>query len=72
MQNNFRNLMLSISYDGSPYHGWQVQKNAVTVQEVFQNALEKVLKETNKKEPEKSLKEKRLAKKAKQDSKKNL
>ena len=45
MQNNFRNLMLSISYDGSPYHGWQVQKNAITVQEVFQNALEKVLKE---------------------------
>lgn len=40
-----KNLLLAISYDGSSYHGWQVQKNAVTVQEVFQKALEKVLKE---------------------------
>lgn len=37
-----RNLLLSISYDGSRYHGWQVQKNALSVQEVFQNAVEKV------------------------------
>lgn len=37
-----RNLFLKISYDGSNYHGWQVQKNAITVQEVFQNAVEKV------------------------------
>ena len=37
-----RNLLLEISYDGSRYHGWQVQKNAVTVQEVFQNAVEKL------------------------------
>ena len=34
--------MLNIGYDGADYHGWQVQKNAVTVQEVFQNAVEKV------------------------------
>ncbi len=33
-----RNLLLTISYDGSHYHGWQVQENALTVQEVFQNA----------------------------------
>ena len=31
-----------MSYDGSCYHGWQIQKNAITVQEVFQNAVEKV------------------------------
>ncbi len=37
-----RNLFLTISYDGSNYHGWQIQKNAITVQEVFQNAVQKV------------------------------
>lgn len=38
-----RNLLLTISYDGTNYHGWQIQKNAVTVQETFQNALYKVI-----------------------------
>lgn len=38
-----RNLLLKISYDGKRYHGWQVQQNAVTVQEVFQTALKAVL-----------------------------
>lgn len=38
-----RNLLLTLRYDGSRYHGWQVQKNAVSVQEVFQAALEKIL-----------------------------
>lgn len=37
-----RNLLMTIQYDGSAYHGWQVQSNALTVQEVFQNAVEKV------------------------------
>lgn len=37
-----KNLLLEISYDGSRYHGWQIQKNAVTVQEVFQDCIEKV------------------------------
>ena len=36
------NLLITISYDGSLYHGWQVQKNAVTVQEVVQRAVERV------------------------------
>lgn len=40
-----RNIALKISYVGTNYHGWQVQKNALTVQEVFQKALYKVLKE---------------------------
>ena len=40
-----RNLLLTISYDGSNYHGWQVQKNAVTVQKVFQNAVKKLFKQ---------------------------
>lgn len=42
-----RNILLTISYDGSKYHGWQVQNNAVSVQEVFQNALYKVTGEKN-------------------------
>ncbi|MGN1329623.1 MAG: tRNA pseudouridine(38-40) synthase TruA [Eubacterium sp.] len=37
-----RRLVITIQYDGSNYHGWQVQSNALTVQEVFQNAVEKV------------------------------
>ena len=37
-----RRLLLTIKYDGSAYHGWQVQSNAITVQEVFQNAVQKV------------------------------
>lgn len=37
-----RNLLVTIQYDGTDYHGWQVQKNALTVQEVFQNAVERV------------------------------
>lgn len=37
-----RNLLLTISYDGRNFHGWQIQKNGITVQEVFQNALKAV------------------------------
>lgn len=38
-----RNLLLTICYDGTNYHGWQVQKNAVSVQQVFQEAAARVL-----------------------------
>lgn len=38
-----RNLLLALAYDGSCFHGWQVQKNASSVQETFQDALERVL-----------------------------
>lgn len=41
-----RNLLLTISYDGSCFHGWQIQKNAVTVQQVFQEALYKIISQT--------------------------
>ena len=37
-----RRLLVTIRYDGSSYHGYQVQSNALTVQEVFQNAVQKV------------------------------
>ena len=39
-----RNLLLTICYKGTAYHGFQVQKNALTVSQVFQDAVEKVLK----------------------------
>lgn len=38
-----RNLLVTISYDGRNFHGWQIQQNALTVQEVFQNSLEKII-----------------------------
>ena len=38
-----RNLLLRLSYDGTAYHGWQVQQNAVTVQSVLQEALFPIL-----------------------------
>ena len=37
-----KKLAITIQYDGSSYHGWQVQNNAVTVQQTFQDAVEKV------------------------------
>ncbi len=41
--NSYRNVKLTIAYDGSAFHGWQVQSNALSVQEVFQNALSKII-----------------------------
>lgn len=35
--------LLTVSYVGTAYHGWQVQENALTVQQTLQDALEKVL-----------------------------
>lgn len=38
-----KKMLLKISYDGTAYHGWQVQPNGITVQEELQNALEKLI-----------------------------
>ena len=38
-----KRVLLNLSYDGTAYHGWQVQPNGITVQEVLQNALETLL-----------------------------
>ena len=38
-----RNIRLTLSYDGTRYHGWQYQPNAVTVQSVVQEAVEKIV-----------------------------
>ena len=37
-----RNIALRLRYDGSRYHGWQVQKNDITVAETLEEALSKV------------------------------
>ncbi len=39
-----RNIKLTLEYDGTNYHGWQLQPNRVTIQEVLQNALTKLTK----------------------------
>ncbi|MDO4730862.1 MAG: tRNA pseudouridine(38-40) synthase TruA [Clostridia bacterium] len=38
-----RNILITIAYDGRNYHGWQIQKNSLSVQEVFQKNIEKIL-----------------------------
>ncbi len=36
-------FFLEIAYDGTAYHGWQVQDNAVSVQQRLNEALQKIL-----------------------------
>lgn len=38
-----KNFKITIAYCGTNYHGFQVQKNALTVCEVFQDAVEKIM-----------------------------
>ena len=37
-----RNIALKLMYNGTAYHGWQVQKNAVTVCETLQKAISRI------------------------------
>jgi tRNA pseudouridine38-40 synthase len=41
-----RNIRLTLEYDGTRYHGWQRQKNALSLQEVVENALARIIGET--------------------------
>lgn len=43
-----RNIALKLSYNGTCYHGWQRQKNAISVQETLENALSSVFREKTK------------------------
>ena len=38
-----KRMLLTISYDGTAYHGWQVQPNGITVQEKMQDCLQKLM-----------------------------
>lgn len=38
-----RRVKLTVAYDGTNYHGWQFQKNAVTIEEVLNQALTDLL-----------------------------
>ncbi len=40
-----RNIKLKLMYDGTNYHGWQMQKNVITVQQVVEEALSKIFNE---------------------------
>ena len=38
-----KRVLLTLAYDGTNYHGWQVQQKGITVQECVQNALLRLL-----------------------------
>lgn len=38
-----RNIALKLMYVGTAYHGWQIQKNAVTVEETLEKAIASVV-----------------------------
>ena len=41
---NFR-YFVKLSYKGTNYHGWQIQPNAISVQEVLTHAFSTILRE---------------------------
>ena len=36
------NYKLILAYDGTPYHGWQMQDNAITIQQCLSEAIERI------------------------------
>ena len=38
-----RNIAIKIMFDGTEFHGWQYQPNGITVQEIAENTLSKLL-----------------------------
>ena len=43
MEDTLQRFFLEIAYDGTGYHGWQVQDNAVSVQQKLNEALHQIL-----------------------------
>src|SRR2546422_1000520 len=41
-----RNICLTLAFDGSQYHGWQIQRNQPTIQAVVSEAIRKITGET--------------------------
>ncbi len=41
-----RNIKLTIEYDGTNYCGWQIQNNAISIQEIIERAIKKLTDET--------------------------
>lgn len=39
------NYKLLIAYDGTAYHGWQIQPNGITIQEVIQKGIKLILRQ---------------------------
>jgi tRNA pseudouridine38-40 synthase len=39
------NYKMTIQYDGTAYAGWQIQQNALTIQEVISNSIKQILQE---------------------------
>ncbi len=39
-----KNIKITLAYDGTNYHGWQVQPNGITVQSVIEKSLERLFK----------------------------
>jgi tRNA pseudouridine38-40 synthase len=46
MENNeekvLKNIKLTIAYDGTKYHGWQSQINALAIQDIMENAMKEL------------------------------
>ena len=40
-----KRYFVELSYNGSAYHGWQRQPNAISVQQVLEEALSKLIRE---------------------------
>lgn len=37
------NYRMQIAYDGTPFHGWQIQLTGLSIQEILQNCLAKII-----------------------------
>ena len=40
-----KRVLIVIAYDGTNYHGWQIQPNAVTIEQIINESLTKLLNE---------------------------